>query len=45
MQVKKLKQRDTALEESMKTIDKKLLENGSCKLRNLNKEMLHLIKL
>ena len=28
MQVKKLKQRDNALEESMKTIDKKLLENS-----------------
>ena len=28
MQVKKLKQRDSALEESMKTIDKKLLENS-----------------
>ena len=35
MQVKKMKQRDAALEESMKTIDKKLLENSVINLSNI----------
>ena len=36
MQVKKMKQRDAALEESMKAIDKKLLENSVINLSNIS---------
>jgi hypothetical protein len=36
MQVKKMKQRDNALDNSMKIVDKKLLENSVINLSNIS---------